>query len=399
MKSSLKQKMLHLKKYAALMLLSLLLFSYFNLFSFMIPSKSYYAETLQQELERIKKEKEETRKKIEEAKKAEADYMKQVDTIENNLVEALAQLDELSKEFKESKSNLDKTTIGLIIKDRELSELEKELKEKVGVLNNRIASIYKNKNYKVIELIFGTNSFLKILSKFKFMSLLAKQDTEIMNEIREKRDETAEVKKNIENLKNEQEIQKEQLEKLVGQAEEKESQIEEIYTEKKSLLSKTKANKNALINMENQLDAKEAEITKKLESLRYGVAPGSLLFPLKGIISSNFGNRLSPITGTMRFHAGVDIYSATGTPIKAAAGGEILQADYMTGYGYAILIYHGGGVATFYGHMSGFAVKQGQKVKKGQIIGYVGSTGWSTGPHLHFEIRINGAPKNPLNFF
>lgn len=399
MKLSLKQRMLQLKKYAAIILFFLLLSGCFNMLSLLLPSKSYYPETLQQELERIKKEKEDTRKKIEEAKKAETDYMKQVDDIENNLVEALAQLDELDKEFKESKSNLDKSTIELVIKNTELSELEKELNEKVEILNTRIASIYKNKNYKVIDLIFGTNSFLKILSKFKFMTLLAKQDIQIMSEVKEKRDETAEVKKNIENLKNKQEIQKQKFERLVGKAEEKEYQIEGIYNEKKTLLGKTRANKNVLISMENQLDSKEAEITKKLESLRYGIAPGILLFPIKGIISSNYGNRLSPITGTMRFHAGVDVADNSGTPIRAAAGGEILQAGYMTGYGYAILIYHGGGVATFYGHMSGFAVKQGQQVKKGQIIGYVGSTGWSTGPHLHFEIRINGAPVNPLNFF
>jgi murein DD-endopeptidase MepM/ murein hydrolase activator NlpD len=101
----------------------------------------------------------------------------------------------------------------------------------------------------------------------------------------------------------------------------------------------------------------------------------------------------------MRFHAGIDIGCNTGTPIIAAADGEVIQAGYMVGYGYAIIIYHGGGFATFYGHMSGFAVSQGQKVKRGQIIGYAGSTGWATGPHLHFEVRINGEPKNPLNFF
>ncbi|MCG2789683.1 MAG: M23 family metallopeptidase [Actinomycetia bacterium] len=101
----------------------------------------------------------------------------------------------------------------------------------------------------------------------------------------------------------------------------------------------------------------------------------------------------------MRFHAGIDIGCNSGTPVVAAASGEVVQAGYMGGYGYAVIIYHGGGFSTVYGHLSKFAVSTGQKVQRNQIIGYVGSTGYATGPHLHFEVRINGVLQNPLNFF
>jgi murein DD-endopeptidase MepM/ murein hydrolase activator NlpD len=114
--------------------------------------------------------------------------------------------------------------------------------------------------------------------------------------------------------------------------------------------------------MENQLSVKELEITKMLKSYNYGNAPA-------------------------------------GTPIYACDSGQIIKAEYNGGgYGYCILIYHGGGLATLYAHLSGFAISIGQNVSRGQIIGYVGTTGYSTGPRLHIEVRVNGASQNPMNY-
>jgi murein DD-endopeptidase MepM/ murein hydrolase activator NlpD len=151
--------------------------------------------------------------------------------------------------------------------------------------------------------------------------------------------------------------------------------------------------------MEEELEAEAAEITKKLEALKYGNIPtGRLTYPTTGILTSGFGYRISPISGTQRFHYGIDIGASHGTPIVAAADGDVIQVGYISGYGHSVLIYHGGGYATFYAHMSGYAVSSGQHVARGQTIGYVGSTGYATGPHLHFEVRINGAPQNPLDY-
>ncbi|MCL5073544.1 MAG: M23 family metallopeptidase, partial [Actinobacteria bacterium] len=93
-----------------------------------------------------------------------------------------------------------------------------------------------------------------------------------------------------------------------------------------------------------------------------------------------------------------DIVARSGTPIKAADGGQVIQAEYSRSYGYYVLIYHGGGFATRYSHLSGLNVSAGQLVERGQVIGFLGSTGWSTGPHLDFEVRINGVPQNPLQY-
>lgn len=132
-------------------------------------------------------------------------------------------------------------------------------------------------------------------------------------------------------------------------------------------------------------------------NLRY--TGGRLFWPTTSrLITSYFGYRVHPIYGTTRFHAGIDIAAPYGAPIYAAESGKVILASWYDGYGYCIIIDHGDGVSTLYAHCSSIIVKKGQYVSKGQTIGYVGSTGNSTGPHLHFEVIINGNPVNPLNY-
>jgi murein DD-endopeptidase MepM/ murein hydrolase activator NlpD len=117
-----------------------------------------------------------------------------------------------------------------------------------------------------------------------------------------------------------------------------------------------------------------------------------LIWPLRGRVTSEYGQRWG------RLHAGIDIAAGTGTPIHAAKGGEVVFAGVMNGYGNCIVINHGGGLSTLYAHQSRLAARDGQDVDQGQVIGYVGSTGHSTGPHLHFETRVNGSPQNPRRY-
>ena len=122
-----------------------------------------------------------------------------------------------------------------------------------------------------------------------------------------------------------------------------------------------------------------------------------MIWPANGGVTSGYGYRVHPISGVTKLHTGIDIGAGMGTPIYAASGGTVVSAGVHGGYGNCIVIDHGGGIATLYGHMSGFAVSGGS-VSQGQVIGYVGSTGYSTGPHLHFEVRINGTPVNPMGY-
>jgi murein DD-endopeptidase MepM/ murein hydrolase activator NlpD len=130
--------------------------------------------------------------------------------------------------------------------------------------------------------------------------------------------------------------------------------------------------------------------------LRANAAPN--LWPVEGQVTGSFGERIDPFNGEGAFHTGVDIAAVMGQPVVAPADGEVEFADFMGGYGKAIVLEHGHGIATRYGHLSGFAVASGQHVRRGDIIGYVGLSGRSTGPHLHYEVRINDTPVNPYKY-
>ncbi len=154
---------------------------------------------------------------------------------------------------------------------------------------------------------------------------------------------------------------------------------------------------------EDELAAHEADEARLEQAIAVATAtggtnPGILAWPLNGPLSSPFGYRIHPITGTQRLHAGIDISAGYGAPIRSAGNGVVILAEWFGGYGNTIVIDHGGGLTTLYAHQSALNVTNGQAVTAGDTIGYVGSTGFSTGPHLHFETREYGTPVNPLGY-
>lgn len=358
-----------------------------------------YGQSLDEELEQVKKDREETQKKIEEVKKQESAYLSEVKEVETDLLSSLSQLDGLNDKLSEAKSDMDKTTVDLVLKEQELKDIEDELNEKAEILNSRVATIYKNGDGNILQILLKAEDFLEFVSRFKLMSLIAQKDADIIKEIKDKKTANLNIKKGILDLREKQKQRQEEIAQLVTQAEKKQGEIEEIYNEKNSLLSKTRASKNSLIAMEKDLEIKEAQITRILESYKYGNAPGSkFMWPVAGRLRSGFGYRIHPIFGYRRFHSGIDLAAPSGTLIYSADGGEIIHTGYDGGYGYSIMVYHGGGFATWYAHLSRILVNVGQRVERGEVIGLVGSTGWSTGPHLHFEVRINGAAQDPLAY-
>jgi len=129
-----------------------------------------------------------------------------------------------------------------------------------------------------------------------------------------------------------------------------------------------------------------------------GGGTGSLIWPCGGPVVSSFGWRIHPILHYRKFHTGIDIAAGYGVPIRASDGGTVIYATWMGGYGNVIIVDHGRGVSTLYAHQSSLAAGTGARVGRGQVIGYVGSTGFSTGPHLHFEVRVNGNPVDPMGY-
>ncbi|MGH9049357.1 MAG: murein hydrolase activator EnvC family protein [Acidimicrobiia bacterium] len=153
-----------------------------------------------------------------------------------------------------------------------------------------------------------------------------------------------------------------------------------------------------------EFEAQLAQLEAEQQALAQGVSRGSgtgngrFKWPCSGGVVSGFGNRTHPISGTSRMHSGVDINCANGAPISAAGDGVVVEAGSRGGYGNAVVIDHGDGLATLYAHQSSIAASSGQQVKTGDVIGYVGSTGYSTGPHLHWEVWVNGTPVDPLGY-
>ncbi|MBQ7702863.1 MAG: M23 family metallopeptidase, partial [Firmicutes bacterium] len=154
------------------------------------------------------------------------------------------------------------------------------------------------------------------------------------------------------------------------------------------------------VELKAQADALVAEI-KKLQDEQRVYEGGVFTWPCPSshYITYTFGYRYHPVFGDWRFHTGIDISAYTGADIIAAASGKVIMAQWYGGYGNCVMIDHGSGIVTLYGHASALCVSQGQEVSRGQLIARVGSTGWSTGPHLHFEVRINGEYVDPLQYF
>jgi len=365
---------------------------------FACPQK-LFSQSIEDELSEVKEEREQTKKKIEEAKANEKRYTNEVSQVENRLLTALSELGKLNDQLSDAKSKVDQATIEIVLKEEEIKVIEGELGQNLQILSDRVVYTYKKGVNHILELLLDVSTFVEFNSNLKLVNIFTQQGNDNVQQIKEKRDAVLSMKKVIIELREMQKNHQEEIAGLVDQAETKTEEIEDLYGEKKYLLSKTKADKAALIKMEEELAEKEEELKRILESYRYGIPPsGKLVWPAAGPFISGFGYRIHPILGTRRLHAGIDIGAPYGTAVKAAAGGEVIQAGYFGGYGYSIMIYHGGGYATWYAHLSSINVSIGQMVERSSVIGRVGSTGWSTGPHLHFEIRINGVPQNPMGY-
>lgn len=195
-------------------------------------------------------------------------------------------------------------------------------------------------------------------------------------------------------------VQRQQLEADKAEVDARRQEAEDEAASQQALLDDVNAQIAYLEKEKAAEERDQAQIKRQIEAAqsKTGTKPSILQWPVYGRISSPFGWRVHPIFGTKKFHTGIDIAASYGTPIKAAASGRVILAQTYGGYGNATAIDHGGGLVTLYGHQSRIIVKVGQKVDAGQVIGYVGCTGYCTGPHLHFEVREDGTPVDPLKY-
>lgn len=300
----------------------------------------------------------------------------------------------------------------------EIVKMEAYLKTRQDVLNRRVRAIYMHGQLNYLEVILGANSFSDFANRLELLKRVIRSDYNLILEIQKQ-------KAAIEAKKAQLEEDKRQLDALAAEAEKTRQEIAKKKAEQQKVLDAAKSNKAAAAQMEQDLNAQLASVRNLIQQRlaaaeaarqaaqqqaasddeggggsddNYVQGTGAMGWPCSGPITSPFGYRTHPIFGTTIFHAGIDIGVDYGTPIHAADSGVVVYSGWISGYGNAVIIDHGGGISTLYGHNQSLAVSEGQSVSKGSVIAYAGSTGNSTGPHCHFEVDVNGSPVNPMGY-
>ena len=292
------------------------------------------------------------------------------------------------------------TSLSSSIKENssKLEVLTDEYTENKALLDKRLIAMYKAGNTKYLDVLLNSTSISDFISNYYFIEKVVDADTRLLDTVSEKKVELEEREITLQNQKEELSEARESAEKkrvsLSNMSVVKNSYVKKLSKEEKELQDEITEFQKALKQIESEIAA------VSLESISPDYIGGDMRWPVPGYsrITSNFGMRVHPITGVYKLHTGVDISAPEGTNFIAAADGVVVQAYYNSAYGNMVMIDHGGGVVTLYAHGSSIEVSVGDTVKQGPTVLKVGHTGYATGPHAHFEIRVNGEYKNPLNY-
>ena len=295
-------------------------------------------------------------------------------------------------------------------KAKELEEAKAVEQEQKEALRVRMRAMEENGKLSYFAILFKATSFTDFLSKLDDISRIMEYDKELEDTYIAARQHVEEVKAEYEATKAEHEATKAELEQKKAELESQIADAQEVLSSLEADIENYKKQYDANAAQEqalrSQVDAAIAQLEKQQQEIinsggSISSGSGSFMWPTPSTtyVSSPFGTREHPIFHDMRFHSGIDIAAASGATIVAADSGTVVSAIYSSSYGNYVVISHGGGNSTLYAHMSSMAVTSGQTVTKGQTIGYVGSTGWSTGAHLHFEIKIGGQLVDPQSQF
>jgi len=324
----------------------------------------------------------------------------------NELEELDKKLQEANSKLESTKAELNKTNQSLEKAKEELSEAEKAMEEQNVSLHERIRVMYKNGNIGYLEVLLEANSFSELITRFEMIKTIMEYDFELLNSLEEKRDE-------IEDKKEEIEKEQQRILTLKNQLESKASQVKTLQVSRQNYISKMDSEIAAYEKEMKDLERDAAEAKRIIQAAQAAAAKnngssgssgpytgGALRWPVPGHtrISSPYGMRIHPISRVRKMHTGIDIPAPTGTPFIAPADGVVTYSDYLGGYGKVVIVDLGGGLSILGAHNSSLLVNVGQSVQKGQTIAKIGSTGNSTGPHSHFEVRKNGNHTNPISY-
>lgn len=342
-----------------------------------------------------------------------SDAKEKQEKLEQQKKDAEAEQEKLSSQLDAIIEDLQKTQDDLLAKEQEINEAETQLvtakakeDDQYQSMKLRIKYMYENGNTEFIEILMEADSIADFLNKADYINKISECDRQLLVEFQNTRKEIEEKEAALK-------VEYAELEDLQDQLAEKQKNVQALLDEKNLQIDNltSEISKNASKLKELIAEAEAAEARRKQAAADDGYQPGGgsstvmisgngrLSHPIPGAyITSGFGNRVAPTAGATSRHDGIDYGAGTGTPIYAADSGTVITAQYNSARGYYVVINHGNGMQTWYQHCSAMYVSVGQKVSKGQNIAAVGSTGIVTGPHLHFEVHVNGVPVNPQNY-
>lgn len=333
------------------------------------------------------------KKKLDEANRREkeiadklADTRKRTVQAEDDLAKTNAELDVAEEKLRQLKMRVRRTSIKLLRAQRALEE--------------RLREIYIQGEVSYLAVLLQSDDFTDFLNQADYLKLLVRSDSQLINTVKKHRTDLG-VQRNSarETVIELTKLRTRKKDKLASLQRLKAAQYDlyqRLQKHQKKLNSRIDALEEISIRKEAELQA----LIRRASGSSYIPVPrsaGGYIYPVSGPITSYYGYRIHPITGSSRLHTGMDFGVGYGVPIHAADNGVVIHSGWCGGYGNTIILDHGGGYTTLYAHASSLSVSYGQTVKQGQIVSRVGSTGMSTGPHLHFEVRYHGNPINPLS--
>lgn len=347
---------------------------------------------------------------IQEQQGVKADAEQRIGQQTTNLAQAEKELKQAQDELAAIQGQRKAVEQDIALTQKKLDEAQKRLEKREKVFQKRVRDIYINGRLSYIEVVLGSKDFSDFANRLQVLKRIISADIKLIDGIKEERAEIASQKEKLE-------ADRAKIVDLEQQAQAKQAEIEQRKQVYAQLLAKARTDQAGSIEKIQELEAASAQVRniiaqRQAERAAAAAAAqqsgggytwvqgsGALAWPVSSHeITSDFGGRYHPIYGRYIFHDGIDIAADYDEPVHAADGGTVIYAGWISGYGNAVIIDHGNGMTTLYGHNDSLAVSEGQGVSKGTVIAYAGSTGNSTGPHLHFEVRVNDDPQNPLGY-
>lgn len=322
-----------------------------------------------------------------------------------------AQLDELRGRIQKVEDDLADAQHRISLLTKELQDILEDLDERTDVYSERAVAIYKAGPSVYVDGLLDSDTMSELFDRVEYYRASVDADSELIAEIQVLRDQTTTTREQVEaerakiaKRKLQLERDRDQIAEVRGEQSILLAQREADLSEKQAILAEVESRKDSYEQVQDQLAADAAAIENLVASggsSATGPLPiggGQLAWPVAGTITSPYGPRTHPIFGDVRMHTGIDIGAPYGFPVVAADDGTVLFVGAMSGYGNVVVIDHGNGLATAYNHLAGFTVGQGQSVSRGSQIATNGCSGYCTGPHVHFEVRVNGSPVDPMPY-